>query len=108
MRRQLDHPTKDNTRAIELPDERMIDDMDPSTERRCPINRNNKNAKLVNIDVSDVIKVLKYMQEFLAFSNLIIYIKKYSPFRLKYSAKKETQCQNELRQKQQNKNAFDS
>ncbi|CAB3987450.1 Hypothetical predicted protein [Paramuricea clavata] len=37
--------------TIELPDEGMVDDMDPSTERRCPINRNNENAKLVNIDV---------------------------------------------------------
>jgi predicted metalloprotease len=46
---------------IKLPDEGMVDDMDPSTERRCPINRNNENVKLVNIDVSDVIKLLKYM-----------------------------------------------
>jgi hypothetical protein len=47
--------------TIELPDEGMVDDMDPSTERRCPINRNNENAKVINIDVSDVIKLLKYM-----------------------------------------------
>jgi hypothetical protein len=47
--------------TIELPDEGMVDDMVPSTERRCPINRNNENAKVINIDVSDVIKLLKYM-----------------------------------------------
>jgi hypothetical protein len=46
--------------TIELPDEGMVDDMDPSTERRCAINRN-ENAKVINIDVSDVIKLLKYM-----------------------------------------------
>ena len=39
----------------------MVDDMVPSTERRCPINRNNENTKVVNIHVSDVIKLLKYM-----------------------------------------------
>jgi hypothetical protein len=47
--------------TIELPDEGMVDDMDPSTERRCAINRNNENAKVINIDVSDVMKLLKYM-----------------------------------------------
>ncbi|CAB3981699.1 Hypothetical predicted protein [Paramuricea clavata] len=52
--------------TIELPDEGMVDDMDPSTERRCPINRNNENTKLINIDVSDVIKLLKYMQRILS------------------------------------------
>ncbi|CAB3988076.1 Hypothetical predicted protein [Paramuricea clavata] len=36
--------------TIELADEGMVDDMDPSTERRCPINRNNENAKVINID----------------------------------------------------------
>jgi hypothetical protein len=46
--------------TIELPDEEMVDDMDPSTERRCAINTNNENAKVINIDVS-VIKLLKYM-----------------------------------------------
>ena len=47
--------------TIELPDEGMADDMDPSTERQCPINRNNENANVINIDVSNVIKLLKYM-----------------------------------------------
>ena len=46
--------------TIELPDEEMVDDMDPSTERRCAINRNNENANVINIDVS-VIKLLQYM-----------------------------------------------
>jgi hypothetical protein len=39
-----------------LPDEEMVDDMDPSTERRFPINRNNENANVIKIDVS-VIKL---------------------------------------------------
>jgi hypothetical protein len=93
--------------TIELPDEGMVDDMDPSTERRCPINRNNENAKLVNIDVSDVIKLLKYMNagisRFFKPNNIH---KKCSPFRLKYNAKTETQCQYEILRKQQNKNTF--
>jgi hypothetical protein len=38
-----------------------------------PDQQNNyENAKVICIDVSDVIKLLKYMQEFLAFSILII------------------------------------
>jgi hypothetical protein len=35
-----------------------------------PDQQNNyENAKVICVDVSDVIKLLKYMQEFLAFSN---------------------------------------
>jgi hypothetical protein len=75
--------------TIEWPDEGMVDDMDPSTERRCAINRN-ENAKVINIDVSDVIKLLKYMHagisRFFKPNNIH---EKCSRFWLKHSVKKE-------------------
>ena len=73
----------------------MVDDMDPSTERRCPINGNNENAKVINIDVSDVIKLLKYMHaetsRFFKPNNIH---EKFSRFWLKHSASKNNNAKN--------------